>query len=315
MKKIKIFLKNYKLPLSCLLIGLSIGALIMSLFIPERIAKLENGSEPIVSFNEEVITADEYYESLKGSISIELLLQEVDERILDNKYETTKEMEKEVLNKVNEAIKEYTDYYDCREEDFLINNNFRDKDEFYEIMLLEYKRNIYYEEYVKSIVKNEEINYYYIHNLNSDMEVRYIQGDETILTNVLDDLENGLSYDDIIKKYKNINYHDYSYVAFDNKEINIDMYTEALVLEENSFTESLVSINNQYYIIFKGQVKEKEDKDLLRDRIIEKVKDQKISNDSDNALYLEALFYLRKNANISFSDTILEKEYKSYTNQ
>lgn len=312
MKKIKNFITRNLLSISMLIIGISIGAIIMSMFIPDRIATLENGEMPIVTIDNNQITADEYYSNLKDITSIEYLLDKIDTKILDQKYETTLEIKKQVQETMNETKKEYIDYYNCTETEFLTNNGFNTEEEFYNYMLLEHKRKLYLEEYVYSNIKDSEINNYYIKNLINDFEIKYISGKETVLEKVLDDLES-MSYDDVIKKYqKQVTYKDYSYVSFDDNEINKDIYNEALELDENSYTKTLVSINNVYYIIFKGDIKEKDDVKVLKDRIKKKITDEKISNDIYNKLYYKALIILRNEANLVFNDTIFKEQYDDY---
>ena len=137
---------------------------------------------------------------------------------------------------------------------------------------------------------------------------------DEVLEKILDELEKK-NYDEIIKEYQSqITYKDYSYVAFDNKEINEDIYTEASMLEENTYTTNLVSIDGTYHIIFKGDVKEKDDIDNIKDRLKEQIALKKINNDTNNELYYEALINLRKENNITFTDTVLKDEYNDYVN-
>ena len=314
MKKIKNFITKHLLSISMLIIGISIGGFVMSLFIPERIAKLENGEMPIITIDNNQITADEYYNNLKDITSIEYLLDKIDTKILDQKYETNNEIKKQVQEKMNETKKEYIDYYNCSETEFLTNNGFNTEEDYYYYMLLEHKRKLYLEEYVYNNIKDSEINNYYIKSLINDFEIKYISGKETVLKKILDDLETN-SYDEIIKKYqKQITYKDYSYVSFDDNNINQDIYNEALELDENSYTKTLVSINNIYYIIFKGDIKEKDDVKDLKERIKKKITDEKISNDIYNELYYKALVNLREEANLVFNDTIFKEQYNDYIN-
>jgi len=312
--KIFKFLKNNKISISMFLIGISLGALVMSFFIPERISPLKNGEMPIVTFNDFAITSNEYYEYLKSINGIDYLIYQIDQKILDKMYETTSEIKKEVQIKMHDTIKEYTDYYGYTENDFLQENGFKTEEEFYNLMLLEHKRSLYVRDYIKDNITNAEVNNYYIKDLTPDMEIKYISGSENVLDKILDELKNN-NYDDIVKKYqKNIKYKDYSYVSFDNQEINQDIYSEAFFLEENSYTKTLVSINGVYYIIFKGDVKEKDDVEKLSERIKEKIIDKKLDNDTTNELYNKALINLRKENGIIFNDTILKDEYDNYIN-
>lgn len=314
MKKIISFIKNNKLSIACLIIGLSLGSLIMSLFIPKQIVPLSDGSLPIVTLDDFNITSNEYYETLKETTNIDYLIQIIDQKLLDEKYETTDEIKKEVQLEIQETIKSFTEYYGYTESEFLSLNGFKTEEDFFKLMLLEHKRELYIHEYVKERIKNEEINNYYIKNLIPDTEIKTISGEEEVLEKILDELEKK-NYDEIIKEYQSqITYKDYSYVAFDNKEINEDIYTEASMLEENTYTTNLVSIDGTYHIIFKGDVKEKDDIDNIKDRLKEQIALKKINNDTNNELYYEALINLRKENNITFTDTVLKDEYNDYVN-
>ena len=312
--KIIAILKNNKISIACLIIGLSLGALVMSFFIPEQVVPLEDGSLPIVTFDDFNITSDEYYENLKETTTIDYLVQLIDQKILDNKYATTDEMKKEVQKEMQETIESFSSYYQYDESEFLSLNGFKTEEDFFNLMLLSHKRELYVHDYVKEHLKNEEINNYYIKNLVPDMEIKTISGEEVVLEKILNELKTK-NFDEIVNKYKKqIKSNDYSYVSFDNKEISEDIYIEALSLEENSYTTSLISINGTYYIIFKGNVKEKDDIDEIRDRLREHIATIKISDDTNNELYNKALIELRKESNISFLDTILKEEYDEYIN-
>ena len=286
----------------------------MSLFIPKQIVPLSDGSLPIVTLDDFNITSNEYYETLKETTNIDYLIQIIDQKLLDEKYETTDEIKKEVQLEIQETIKSFTEYYGYTESEFLSLNGFKTEEDFFKLMLLEHKRELYIHEYVKERIKNEEINNYYIKNLIPDTEIKTISGEEEVLEKILDELEKK-NYDEIIKEYQSqITYKDYSYVAFDNKEINEDIYTEASMLEENTYTTNLVSIDGTYHIIFKGDVKEKDDIDNIKDRLKEQIALKKINNDTNNELYYEALINLRKENNITFTDTVLKDEYNDYVN-
>lgn len=307
-----IFLKKNKVSILLFVIGLSLGSFIMSLFVPEVIVPLSGGSLPIVTLNDFIITSNEYYEVLKETNDIDYLTQLIDKKLLDQMYETTLDMKKEVQQEMQETIKSFTEYYGYSENEFLSLNGFKTEEAFFNLMLLEHKRELFVYDYVKKNIKKEEINNYYIKNLVPDMEIKTISGDEEVLDEILDKL-NDKTYDEIINEYKKkIKYKDYSYVSFDNKDINEDIYSEVLNLEENSYTTSLISINGIYYIIFKGDVKEKDDINEIRGRLKNKIATEKINNDTNKELYYEALINLRKENGLAFNDTILEEEYNDY---
>ena len=294
-----------------LFIGLCLGLLIMSFNIKDEIVPLSNGELPIITFDKGSITSNEYYNELKTISGIDNLLDSIDTKLLEE-YNLDDEAIKNTQKEMNETIKLYMNYYDTTEEEFLNTSGFKDKDSFLKYMILEKKRQMYLSDYLKEKVTNQEINYYYINKMNNDIEIKYIKGNSEVLGEILTKLKEGIKLDEIIKTYKNITYMDLGYIAFDDENINEDIYSDAYAQEENSYTESLRSINDEYYIIFKGKVKEKDDVSILKKRIIKKIVEEKISNDEDNTLYKEALINLRSEHHIKFNDTYLENLYKTY---
>src|SRR5574344_1003552 len=64
--------------LGTFIVGLIIGLVIMRLCFPERIAKLADGKEVVLSYGEAKITADDLYEDMKDYFSVNVLLNDVD---------------------------------------------------------------------------------------------------------------------------------------------------------------------------------------------------------------------------------------------
>lgn len=314
-QKVSLFLKQNINCIYAFFIGISIGFILLTFFIPDRIAKLANNEEPVVSVNGLTITADNYYEKLKDNISVELLLQDIDKYLLNTLYETTKEIKKEVTNKMNNIIDEYTSYYQYSEKDFLEANSLKDRDTFYELLEIDYKRNLYYEDYIKSKITDDEIKKLY-NRLSPDIEIKYITiKDEDLKDTILKELKKGSNYDEIIKKHKkDITYKNLDYVSFD-KEITTEIKEAAYKLKANSYTEKALELNNSYTIVFRGKSKEKEELNNLKKRIKEYLKKEKINSDSDKKLYNQSLIYLREENNITFKDTVLGSEYKQYISQ
>ena len=306
------YLKKNMQNIIFLIIGLCLGLFIMSFNIKEEIVPLQDGNLPIITLNDKTITSNDYYEKLKTDSGITTLLDLIDEKLLNEKYTLNEEELSTVKDKMQETISFYTQYYNIDENEFLNSNGFKNKDTFLNYFILEEKRVKYEKEYLKEKITNNEVNNYYINKMNSDFEIMYIKGKSEILTEILTKLKEGATYEAIIKSYKNITYHNYSYVSFDDKEINSDIYSDAEPLEENSYTTSIRSIDDEYYIIFKGKVKEKDDVKNLKERIIKVIVEEKINNDEDNLLLKEALIQLRKENNITFHDTYLENLYKVY---
>ena len=304
-------IKKYKLNILCLIIGLLLGLIIMSFQIKKVNVPLEENNT-IISFDNKTITSDEYYQVIKNKLSIDTILDLIDDKLLSDIYIIDDNKLKDLQKEMQETLKLYYEYYDTNEEDFLSNNGFNDKNDFLEYLILNEKRNLYLKDYLKKKITNNDINNYYLRQMNNDFEIMYLKGSNDILSEILTQLNSGTTLESILKQYKNIAYTNLGFISFDNTEINSDIYNDALALEENSYTKSLRSINNEYYIIFKGQIKEKDDIKVLRERILNKIIENKINNDTDGKLQKEALINLRKEKGIIFYDTYLNNLYQNY---
>ena len=94
-KGIKKIEDNKKLIIG-LAIGLIVGLFIMVITEDEEIAKLENGQEPVVTFNNQTITADDLYEDMKEYYSVSVLLNTIDDMLFKDKYLDEGTIKKEV---------------------------------------------------------------------------------------------------------------------------------------------------------------------------------------------------------------------------
>ena len=137
-----------------IIIGLVVGVLVMYIFWPKRIAKLENGEEVSITVKDKTITADSLYSGLKLKYGASEIVQQVDKLILDEKYKLT-ESDLEEINKSKENYySTFESYYGIKKEQFLKQNNFDSEEDFLEYLKLEYKRNLLVEEYLKAIEEN-----------------------------------------------------------------------------------------------------------------------------------------------------------------
>ena len=90
---------------------------------PDRIAKLDNGMEPVATIDNTPITANELYNSMKESYSIDSLLRLVDKIVLDKKY-TDEEVSEDVKGTSEYYYTMYSQYYGYTKEQFLSQNGF-----------------------------------------------------------------------------------------------------------------------------------------------------------------------------------------------
>nr|MBP3259132.1 hypothetical protein [Bacilli bacterium] len=322
-KKTKLEIKNIikndllnKTTVAAFIIGLSIGLLIMVLFMPDRIATLENGEEVIVSISDKNITANDLYNDMKEYYSVNVLLERIDKMLLEEKYPEDNDMKTEVNKMADYYISMAETYYGYSEDQFLESNEFKNRDEFIEALKLEYRRNKWFDEYAKSLITDKDINLYYENNVYGDIKTKYISvagtddNAKSLVERIINRLNNGETYEAIVDHYKDrITTKDLDYVSFDS---DLDKsYLDALKkLNNNSYTKEAIQDSNGYKIIFKESSKDKDSLENIKDRIIKVLANEK--KDNDSTLLYKALIDMRKDAKVEIKDTSLAKEYDKY---
>ena len=318
-KDIKILISTNKKIIYSGIIGIGIGTLITLSFYPERIAKLENGEEIVVTTDTSTITANKLYEDMKEEHSITTLLNTLDSEILSTMYTITDDMNNEIEDTLEYYLNAYKSYYNYTEEDFLTSNGFTSKEDFKNYLTTDYLRNLYYEEYAKEQITDKEIKNYYKKSVYGAINTNYIaiktteENAEDLVKEILDKLNNGSTYDNIIEEYKDkINYANLGYQIW-NSTID-SKYMDALKeLKDNTYSKEYVITDFGYTIIFRLDQKDKNTLENEKDNIREKLAQDLM--DSDENLFYKSLINLRENYNIDFKDTDLNKKYKVYCNQ
>lgn len=300
--------------------GLLLGLLILFIVYPDRIAKLKDGTEPIVNFDGEVITADDLYSTMKDSFSISLLIDKIDRTILEKKYEDTDEMKKEVEETAEYWLNLYKQNgYD--EETFLSNNNFKDKNAFLDYLSLDNRRQKYYKSYLEKKISEDDIKNYYETSVYGDTDTKHILVEvkddglsdddaKKLAEEIISKLNSGTSWDDVITEYKDkITDEELGYQAY-NASLDEAYLKEMLSLENNTYSQKPVKSSYGYHIVYRIDQKEKPALEDVRDSIISDLS-KKLENEDSN-LYYKALIEMRKEANIEFSDSVMKKKYNEY---
>lgn len=308
--------KNTRSIVIALIAGIVIGLVVMLFFMPDRIAKLQNGEEVIVQIGDESITADNLYTDMKEYYSVNILLDKIDSIVLPKIYPEDNDMKTEVNNMADYYISMYETYYGYTEEQFLEANGFKSRDAFINALTLDYRRTKCFNEYVKSLISDSDIEKYYNNNVYGDIETKYIKVSGTdddaksLAERVITRLKDGESYESVVEHYGDrIATENLGYISFDN---SLDTtYLNALkALKDNSYTETPVKGTDDYKVIFRGNSKEKASLDEVKEKIITILSNEKVSN--DQTLNYKALIEMRKNNNVSFKDTDLAKKYENY---
>lgn len=300
--------------------GALVVALVTVIIWPDRIATLKDGTQPVVNVNGETITADFLYEEMKKNYSISYLVDYIDRAILDKKYEETDEMKEEVEKTAQNYFDMYNQYYQMDEATFLAQIGFESREQFIDALKLDYRRKLYYEDYLKSQITEEQIQKYYDEEVYGDINTQHLlvsvnddMSDEDakkLAEEIIGKLNDGKSFEEVKEEYKDkVTYENLKYVAF-NANLESSFLEVLKGLSENSYTKEPVKTSYGYHVIYRTDQKEKPKLDDVKDSIIEKLSDE--LNASDENLYNKTLVKMREEAGLDFSDTVMKEKYEEY---
>lgn len=317
------FIDKYRLAIYGVIGGVLVTIFVVMIIWPERIAKLEDGTEPVAEIDGMVINAETLYEDMKEIYSISALLDKIDNKILEEKYPETDEMNDELKSQAENYYNIYEQYYQTSKEEFLANNGFGSEAAFIEYLRLQYRRNKYAEDYIKSLVTDKEIEKYYEDKVYGDINTKHIlvkvdssatedeqKEAENLAKEIISKLNDGKTFDEVKEEYKDkITYEELGYKSY-NASLESAYLEEMQKLENNSYSKTPIKTSYGYHIVYRIDQKDKPSLEDVKDDIIEDLVNEKSSEDT-NLSYI-ALDKMRQDAGLKFSDTVLEKKYESY---
>ncbi len=322
-------MKNKKLILSisCLLL--------ISLFVTgcKQEIEVKDGSKVAVSVDGGKITATDYYNEIKQT-NISVLIDMIDHKLFDKKYPRTDEEDERVEKIVKQLKEAYTDEATLNA---ALNQFYgvSTEEELEDMIRLEYKRELAIKDYIAKNIKDSEIEKYYKENIFGEVESKHI----LIIPSVSDDadddekeeaesqakktaeeiikkLEKGEDFSKLAKKYSQDTATaskggDLGYFELDEM---VEEFSSAVKeLDTNEYTKKPVKTSYGYHIILKTGQKAKPSLKDVEDDIREKITLQKL--DSEATLYYQTLIDIRKDNNIKFNDTVIEKKYNALMKQ
>lgn len=297
-----------------------LGVLLMLLFYPDRIAKLENGEEVAIKIGDKNITADAMYTKLKEKYAIYELLDIVDSNILYDMYELTEEDNEEIENRADNYIRYYEENHNISEEEFLENNGFANLNEFKKYLELDHLRKKYYDEYLTKQISEEEIEDYYDEEVFAPFNVEHIlvkisndvtdEDAKEKAQEILDRLDDGEDWEDLKEEYEDEIITEAFEVDFDSN-LEDEFKTTAIKLKDGKYSTSLVKTNYGYHIIYRVETLETPEYDEVKERILEVLKN-KYAKENEN-VYEKSMIIMREEAKMEIKDTELNEVYKKYT--
>lgn len=320
------FIDKYRLAIYGVIGGVLATVLVVILIWPDRIAKLENGLEPVASIDGLTVTAEDLYEDMKEIYSVSNLLDIIDNKILEEKYPETDEMNTELNDQAESYYNMYNQYYGYSKEEFLTRNGFGSERAFIEYLRLQYRRSEYTNDYIKGQITDKEIEKYYEDKVYGDINTKHIlvkvsssatdeekKNAENLAKEIIAKLNEGKSFDEVKDEYKDkITYEELGYKAY-NASLE-SAYMEAMQkLENNSYTKEPVKTSYGYHVIYRIDQKEKPALEDVKEEIITSLVSEHKSEDT--SVQYKALEKMREDAKLKFTDTVLEKKYETYKSQ
>lgn len=320
------FFDKYRLAIYGAVGGILITVLVVVIIWPDRIATLKDGTQPVAEIDGYTVTANDLYEDMKDVYSISSLLDKIDNKILVEKYPETDEMNDELKQQAESYYSAYKQYYKMDKETFLSNNGFGSEKAFLEYLRLQYRRNKYAEDYIKTLISDKEVEKYYEDKVYGDINTKHIlvkvdssasdedkKKAEDLAKEIISKLNDGKSFDEVKEEYKDqITYEELGYKSYN---ANLESaYMEAMQkLENNSYSKEPVKTSYGYHVIYRIGQKEKPALEDVKEEIIDSLVSEKKSEDK-NISYV-ALDKMREESGLKFSDTVLEKKYNTYMSQ
>ena len=320
------FFDKYRLAIYGAVGGILVTVLVVVIIWPDRIATLKDGTQPVAEIDGYTVTANDLYEDMKDVYSISSLLDKIDNKILEEKYPETDEMNDELKQQAESYYSAYKQYYKMDKETFLLNNGFGSEKAFLEYLRLQYRRNKYAEDYIKTLISDKEVEKYYEDKVYGDINTKHIlvkvdssasdedkKKAEDLAKEIISKLNDGKSFDEVKEEYKDqITYEELGYKSYN---ANLESaYMEAMQkLENNSYSKEPVKTSYGYHVIYRIDQKEKPALEDVKEEIIDSLVSEKKSEDK-NISYI-ALDKMREESGLKFSDTVLEKKYNTYMSQ
>ena len=312
------------MPIILFVVGFLIATLLFRCILwPDRIATLKDGTQPVANLKDKVITADDLYTSMKEHYSVNILLNDIDDIILTEKYPSDDEMEKSIKDTAEYYYGVYEKSYGYSKEEFLSQYGFGSEKDFLESLRLDYRKNKYYEDYVLKSITDKEVEKYYETDVFGDVDSKHIlvstgedglsdEEAKKLAKEIISKLDSGKSWDDVVTEYKDkIVNEELGYKPF-NASLEAAYVKEMKDLKVGTYSKTPVLTSYGYHIVYKIAQKDKPELKDVKDDIKEVLATQK--KNADTNLYYKALINMREEAGLKFTDSKLEEEYKKYVN-
>ncbi len=303
-----------------------------------KIPTLSNGDEAVITLKDgEMISVNELYENLKDDYALQVMVNLVDKKILEDKYSDKVEEATEYTDTNMQQLETY--YGDSLESAIQQQTSFRSIAGYRESVYVGYLQNLAIEDYAKAQISEKEINKYYKDEIVGDIKVSHILISANVTDSMTDDEKKAAEAEAkekaeaIISELRKADKKDledkFTELAKDRSEdestkdnggslgfINKDTLTDAykdLVdaaykLKDGEFSTKVITTEVGYHVIYRSESREKAElDDALKDTITSTLASEYLTK--NNEAYIKALQEIRKEYDMEIVDSELKKQY------
>lgn len=298
----------------------------------KKIPVLQDGKQVIVEINGKQFTAEEFFDELKEISGTGVLINLVNNYIADQ--ELTDEMKEDAKKQAQSYYDSLYAAYGSEWNSFLQYYNYNSGDEFLSYLTDSYMQTAVFEQYVKNdVIKDEEIQAYYDESIFGEITVRHILISPDVEDDMTDEeieeaenkaLEKAKELISQIKNSENLE-EDFTNLAKENSDdtgtvnqggLLENITNESGLVEEfweaandlnvGEFTTEPVETKYGYHIIYKVSQKEKPSLDSVKDKILDSLVSELLSETNAQSVYWAGL---REKYNMVIYDDIIKDSY------
>ena len=290
--------------------------------------KLSDGKEVIASIDDKNITAEELFDKIKEKYGTSILVNMIDETIIKKEISNTSDTVKKAQEQVN-TIKQQYETMGYKWDEVLTNYGYENE----QALIDEISNSLLKEEvavkYLSKNITDEEIQKYYDENVFDSFTAKHIliipdtndnmtdaektaaeEAAKNKALEVITKLNNGEAWATLVASYsQDTGSKDNEGLVenFTKGDVVDEFYEATKNLSDGAYTSEPVKSKFGYHVILRVSKTDKEALDTMKDELIEKIVDSKLS--SDSKLYTTTWDNIRKSYNLEINDTKIKNIY------
>ena len=291
--------------------------------------KLSDGKEVIASIDDKNVTAEELFDEMKEKYGTNILVNMIDSTIIKKEITDTKD----AISKAKEQVSSIKYQYETmgyKWDEVLTNYGYESE----QALIDEISDSLLKEEvavkYLSKNVTDEEVQKYYDENISDSYTAKHIliipdtndnmtDAEKTVAEEaaknkaleVITKLNNGESWATLVATYsQDTGSKDNEGLIenFTKDDVVEEFYEATKNLSDGSYTTEPVKSKFGYHVILRISKTDKEALDSMKDELINKIVNSKLSEDSK--LYTTTWDNIRKSYNLNINDTIIKNSYE-----